>query len=104
MNGCAGYPAEGLDDDDITVAEGCLFVGQIEVAERLCPDGHRHTEECAHLRVIWWETDRVFVGCDRIEDDRLVFSDHSAQHAASRRRASYGAGLSVADPGVDELG
>jgi len=80
------------------------LVGQVQVAEHLVADPHRHAEEAAHRRVVRREPGRCRVRGDLGQTDRPGIIDQQAEHTTPFRPATELPDLLFAHPDRDELG
>ena len=102
----AGRGAQGDQDGLVVLGElaAAALAGQVQVAEHLVADPHRHAEEAAHRRVPVREARRCRVRRDVGQAQRAGVVDQQAEQAAALGPVVDPGDLVLAQADRDELG
>ncbi len=105
LDGHPGGGGQRLHDDLVVGGEvaAAAFLGQVQVAEHLVPDPHRHAQEGVHRGVVGREAVGVHVLADVVQPDRARVPDQGAEHAAPGRQVADPLPGGLVDARVDEL-
>ena len=97
--------SQRLHHDEIVGGElpAAAFLGQVQVAEHLLPQPHRHAQERPHRRMVRRKAVRIRVLGDVGEPDRVRVADQGAEHTAALREAADPLAGRLVDSGVHEL-